>query len=205
MNDKYQVKAVIFDLGRVLVNVDMTRGLFRRVRDQYPDDDVALMEKLFQDDLFRNFARGKTDPRHFYGQLCERYQLSTDYATFVAEWCDVFAPMDDIESVFFDLRDKFTLGLLSDVDPLHWQYLYDFLPFLSKIEKPTLSFQTGYLKPDNRVYPIAAEHVNQPLHNCLFIDDRSINVEGAKRAGMQAVQFLSVAQLESHLKSRNLL
>lgn len=206
MNDKYQVKAVIFDLGRVLVNVDMTLGFFRRIRDWYAgDDDVALMEKLFRDDLFRHFAMGKIEPRQFYEQLCVRYQLSIDYTTFVTEWCDVFAPMDNIESVFFDLREKYTLGLLSDVDVLHWQYLIDFLPFLSKIEKPTLSFQTGYLKPYSRAYAIAAGHVNQPLHYCLFIDDRLINVEGAKYAGMQAVQFLSVSQLENHLKGRNLL
>jgi len=36
--------------------------------------------------------------------------------------------------------------------------------------------------------------------NCLFIDDRLVNVDGARKAGMQALRFEGVEKLEKDLK-----
>jgi FMN phosphatase YigB (HAD superfamily) len=35
---------------------------------------------------------------------------------------------------------------------------------------------------------------------CIFVDDRAENVEGARKAGMNAIQFQNVEQISAELK-----
>jgi len=205
MNNPFDVKAIIFDLGRVLVNVCMTRGIFRLVKDRYPDDDLAVMEEMFKEPLFVKFSTGKINPRQFYNSFSKKLDISLTYERFVDYWCDIFDPIQGMENLMYNLWQKYEIGLLSDTDQLHWEYVLKNYPLLKKIDRPTLSFQTGYLKPDRRVYTIASQNVGCPASQCLFIDDRKINVEGAKHTGMQSVQFFDAQQLREHLKSRNIL
>jgi len=39
----------------------------------------------------------------------------------------------------------------------------------------------------------------------VFIDDRDVNVRGARKAGMEAVQFVSAEQVSSELKMLGIL
>jgi putative hydrolase of the HAD superfamily len=48
---------------------------------------------------------------------------------------------------------------------------------------------TRVLKPDVRAYGLCVEHLGVPAQDCVFVDDQPRNVEGARRAGMQAVHF----------------
>ncbi len=198
--EKNRVKAVIFDLGRVLVDVDLTRGLYRYAGIKPEGDDVQIMEKFFNDPLFLGFGAGKIGPREFHKKICQRMGIEMDFETFRQVWCDVFEPMDGMEALFNKIAERYPVGLLSDLDPLHWEYLRPRMPFLQKIKKPTLSFETGILKPHPDSYRIAANNVGQEPQRCLFIDDRAINVEGAIKTGMQALQFKGVGKLEKDLK-----
>ena len=45
------------------------------------------------------------------------------------------------------------------------------------------------VKPDIRIYEYLLETYHLKAEECLFIDDRADNIEGAQRVGMQAEQF----------------
>ncbi|NEC67817.1 HAD-IA family hydrolase [Streptomyces sp. SID9727] len=49
--------------------------------------------------------------------------------------------------------------------------------------------RTGVVKPDPRLYALAAERAGAPVHRCLFIDDTAANVTAARDAGMTAVHY----------------
>ena len=205
METKFDVKAVIFDLGRVLIGVDLTRGLFSHLQDRKNKNDVLLMEELFGNELFIRFSSGLISPTKFYEAFCKRLNLKFSYDEFVHEWCDIFYELDGMESLFYELREKYPIGILSDIDPLHWRKVLEILPFLKKVDQPVLSFEQGIMKPHPDIYIKASENLNVPIQNCLFIDDRAINVEGAKKTGMQSVQYISTDQIKIHLKNRNIL
>lgn len=48
---------------------------------------------------------------------------------------------------------------------------------------------TQILKPDARAYALCVERLGVQAKDCVFVDDQLRNVEGARRAGMRAVQF----------------
>jgi putative hydrolase of the HAD superfamily len=63
------------------------------------------------------------------------------------------------------------------------------LPLLARFDAIVDATHTGILKPDARAYAAAAEALGVAAPDCVFVDDQPRNVEGALRAGMQAVHF----------------
>lgn len=204
-NGNTEIKAVIFDLGRVLVKVDFARGLFKYAHTSPNADDLALLDKLFKNELFIQFNTGKIDTIQMYQSVKDQFDIQLEYDVFKEKWCDIFSPMDGMESVVREAGERYHLGLLSDIDPLHWEYLKNTYGLLDVFDKPTLSFETGILKPAAEAYKVAAHNVGFDPENCFFIDDRPQNIEGAVKAGMRGVIFTGVEKLRSDLHKSGIL
>jgi putative hydrolase of the HAD superfamily len=57
----------------------------------------------------------------------------------------------------------------------------------------------GIRKPDAGIYSLALQITQRSAQECVFIDDRGLNLECAREMGMHTIQFQSVAQLQSEL------
>jgi len=209
MKDKPQhnfIQSIIFDLGRVLVQVNLRSGLYRYYFSDDQAGDHEILDKVFQNEIFIAFNTGKISPQNLYQLLITNYKLNLSFDTFVQEWCVILSPMAGMAELVTELAERYSLGILSDTDPLHWQYCLEQFPFLQLFTRPTLSFQTGFLKPDPRCYQLAAQNTGDtPVESCLFIDDREANVIGARKAGMKALQFTDLASLRRDLNDLHIL
>lgn len=193
------IRAVIFDLGRVLVGLDLERGLFGRLARLAAAEGADPVTGAYADSLYVDYATGRIPPAEFHRRLCARAGLELDYEQFVAAWCDVFVPMPEMRPLLEAVAARWPVGLLSDTDPLHWAHQRRRMPWLACIRQPCLSFELGALKPDPACYRAAARSVGQPEAACLFIDDLERNVAGARAAGMQALRFEDPAGLRRRL------
>jgi len=63
------------------------------------------------------------------------------------------------------------------------------------------SCYVGIRKPDVGIYQMALRVMQRNSEECIFVDDRAENVEGARKAGMNGVHFQNVAQLSAELKN----
>ncbi|MCT9931471.1 HAD-IA family hydrolase [Planotetraspora sp. A-T 1434] len=63
------------------------------------------------------------------------------------------------------------------------------------------SARVGVVKPDRRIYDIAAQRAGVPPQRCLFVDDRMENVEAAVALGMTGVLYTGISDLEQALAS----
>ena len=199
------IRAIIFDLGRVLVKIDLKGGLFRYYLRDHPASTEEIITQIFKDEPFIAFTTGKIKPLQMYRLLQSNYRLNISFEKFVEEWCSILTPQEGMEELVAQLAARYVLGLLSDTDPLHWQYCQQHFSILRHFTKPTLSYQTGLLKPDPRCYQQASENAGTAIKSCLFIDDREQNVEGARRVGMQALLFSGVESLQQELKNLHLI
>lgn len=59
----------------------------------------------------------------------------------------------------------------------------------------------GVQKPHARIYRLALEVSQRAPEECVFIDDRSINLEGARQLSMHTIHYLNAAQMETDLRS----
>ena len=71
-------------------------------------------------------------------------------------------------------------------------------------EVAALSYKIKSMKPDAKIYEAAAELAKVKPSELFFTDDLLENVEAAREAGWQAVQFTSVSQLASDLREMGL-
>jgi len=62
-----------------------------------------------------------------------------------------------------------------------------------------LSWEIGCAKPEAKAYKIAAEMLGILPHEAIFIDDRSIYLEGAESVGMTTIKYESFPQFNSEL------
>ena len=205
MNDERQVEAVIFDLGRVIVDVDVHRLAGFVFSDMSQADVDRLIIAVMSDELMLGFNTGRVAPREFYKGLTERFGLAIGFEEFKDLWCGVFSPIAGMEEIIRQLNGTYRLGLLSDTDPLHWAYLHSTYTVLSLFARPTLSFEVGMVKPDQAIFLAAAKNVDTPAEQCLYIDDLPVNVAGAEAVGMQGIVFDTAVSLAEELTERGML
>ena len=62
------------------------------------------------------------------------------------------------------------------------------------------SCYVGARKPDAAIYRLALEVTQRDPQECIFIDDRALNLECAGRLGMRTIHFQNAAQLQDELR-----
>ncbi len=77
--------------------------------------------------------------------------------------------------------------------------------FFSRFRDIVVSGEVKLLKPDPAIYFLALDRFGLKPAEALFIDDREINVEGARAVGMQAHLFVGADDLRTRLASEGLL
>jgi 2-haloacid dehalogenase len=76
-----------------------------------------------------------------------------------------------------------------------WPATMAAFPVLHCFKDIVISSFVGVCKPDPQIFALALRRFGVTAEDCLFIDDAAANVEGAKAAGIAAVQFTSAAAL----------
>lgn len=197
---KETIEAVIFDLGRVLVDVDLTKGIFKYTLSEEKPSEKQVLDSLMKDSFYQDYACGRFPAERFQQEFCRRLNLDMDFETFKNEWNNVFKPNPGMEKLVRQVAKNYKIGLLSDIGPLHWEHLQQTLTFLKLFPNPVLSYRIGLLKPDKKTYLLAADSVETAPERCLFIDDREVNVQGAEKTGMTALLFEGIEKLSADLK-----
>ncbi|HOK66148.1 MAG TPA: HAD family phosphatase [Anaerohalosphaeraceae bacterium] len=190
------IGAVIFDLGGVLIGIDLDQ----LQKEPETKDWAPLIPEMRRQPETVLLNRGKMPPDEFYQVMRNRFSLSGSFEEFRRAWCGIFTPRPPMEDLVRRLAGRVPLGLLSDTEPMHWDYLRRQYGFLELFQKPVLSFEAGAVKPAAKMYQLAAESVGVPAERCFYIDDLPENVEGARRAGMNAAVFESAEQVGAFLK-----
>lgn len=90
-------------------------------------------------------------------------------------------------------------GLLSNFWDDARYVLSQVFPLLDQFDGVIISAEVGLMKPDPRIYHLAAESVGVKTTEALFVDDLIENVEGAHRVGMQAIHFASAEGVQQQL------
>ena len=106
-----------------------------------------------------------------------RYGLFEDVAPWLMRW-----------------KSRYSLGMLSDAMPSLIKFM-DQWGLLSLFDATVISTQIGAIKPDPKMYEAILQKLNAAPADCLFVDDRAANLEGAIAAGMKAVQMARPAFL----------
>jgi glucose-1-phosphatase len=190
-------RAIIFDIGRVLVRLDLGRvqeslatGLSLT-----PEEMWSAIEK---DPRWADWQEGRMSPHDWHLNLAKRFGMDLDFETFTNIWNMALAPEPLHSAAFFESLSKhYRLGLLSNTDPIHVAKLestYDFFPYFQTTRR-TYSCVVGARKPSPLIYQQALRSCKVRAGEAVYIDDIPDYVEAARRLGMSGIHFESHAQL----------
>lgn len=195
-------KAVIFDLGRVIVPFDFNRG-YTRLEPLCGIPATEIPARLARTGLVPRFESGEIEPRDFVRQLSSHLNLDTSYEAFCEIWSSIFLPETLIpEEMLQAIARNYPLVLLSNTNAIHFEMVRENYPLLRHFHSFVLSYEVGAMKPSPLIYRKAIEAAGCLPAECFFTDDIKAYVEGAKQLGIDAVQFQSAAQIETELIQR---
>lgn len=196
------IKAVIFDLGKVIVPFDFKRG-YARLEPICGMAAAEIPTRLWKTDLVQRFERGEIDPEAFVEELSEQLSMKVGYLDFCEIWNSIFLPETLIpESMLIDIRRHHKLVLLSNTNRIHFEGIRAGYPHIGHFDELVLSYRVGAMKPDPKIYRAAIEAAGCRAEECFFTDDIPEFVEGARREGIDAIQFQSAAQIREELRAR---
>lgn len=73
-------------------------------------------------------------------------------------------------------------------------------PFLAEFDGVVVSAHERLVKPDPAIYQILLDRHQLRAEDCVFIDDASANVEGARAVGMHAIHYEEPMELAAELR-----
>jgi glucose-1-phosphatase len=195
------VLAIIFDIGRVLVRVDiraaqrgLARGLFLT-----PEELWTAIEK---DPRWPDWQEGRMSARDWYLNLSKRLGLSLNFDEFTQVWNSALDPNPiHPDSLFEQLTKSYRLGLLSNTDPIHVAYLEATYSFFRYFPKPVriYSCSVGASKPNPLIFREALRACEVSAEQAVYIDDIEAFVEAARALGCAGIQYRSPGQLRGDL------
>jgi HAD superfamily hydrolase (TIGR01509 family) len=110
------------------------------------------------------------------------------------------APNDQLFDYTRDqLKPHFKIGMLSNVTADYTPEL--FTPAQNALfDAKVFSYEVGVTKPHPAMYQMIATRLDALPEECIFIDDRTGFVAGARDVGMQAFQYRDFAQFRRELE-----
>ena len=193
------IQAVILDWGGVLMRtLDPNPRLVWDARLGLPAGSVNRL--VFESVEWRQALVGQVSDDEFWADLGARLSLAPEALAGLRR--DFWAgDRLDVDLVAFvrSLRPRFKTGLLSNFTAGLRPWLVEHR-LADAFDAIVISGEEGIVKPDARVYQLAAERLGAPLGACLFVDDFMENVAGARAAGMQALCFAPIEAAMSELR-----
>lgn len=198
------IEVVYFDLGKVIIDFDHSRAAQELLK-VTPLSLKEAMEVLSDAELVTEYETGRLSSQEHYRKVCRRLQMDVSIEKFKELWGSMFLPEPLLSEPFLhDLKNRYRLMLLSNTNEIHFDFITQHYPILRVIEGRLLSYQTGCMKPDARIFELAIQKAGVAPENIFFTDDRTENVEAAQRAGIQALLFQSETQLKREMLSRGM-
>jgi HAD superfamily hydrolase (TIGR01509 family) len=198
------LEALAFDLGNVLVKVDhgrFCRGL-ARLAGVSPEEVFA---RVFETDLESAYDTGRLSSREFYGLVQARVGVKLPFAAFGRLWSDIFAAMAGMEAVLAKLTPRYPLFLLSNTNPLHFDYIREQFPaLLTPFKAFILSYRVGSRKPEAGIYQALIRRAGCPPGRILYLDDKPPFVEAARAQGLAAWHFTTPEDFRQQLDRHGL-
>jgi HAD superfamily hydrolase (TIGR01509 family) len=182
------IKAILFDNGGVVVNDDWLPYITQ----------LKLAHPFIAKEVLHYEAqatRGEISLPTFQALL-------SDLTKGLTPTFDPERPNDLIPGVITyinTLKNDYIVGLLTNEFSTY--DIYNHKWHLEKVfgEKVFRSSKIGISKPNMGIYEYALSQLGLQPEEVLFVDDRSVNIESARKLGMNVIQFKTLEQLKSEV------
>ncbi|MEB2847081.1 HAD-IA family hydrolase [Rhizobiales bacterium RZME27] len=193
-----QIDHIVFDIGKVLIHYDPNIPYERIIpgveERQWFFLNVCTHEWNLEQDRGRSWEEAENL------LIAEHPDHAEEIRAFRKHWHEMVPHAYDTVAIMESLIDKGRdVTMLTNFASDTFRHAQELFPFLKKPRGVTVSGDIFMIKPDVRIYEKHAADFGLKPEATLFIDDSFPNVEGARKAGWQAVHFVDVETLKKDL------
>jgi putative hydrolase of the HAD superfamily len=197
-----KIKGVILDYGEVLSHPP-TAGEWDRMASLFQVDRAQFRPLWDRNRLL--YDRGDLSLEAYWAQLAEdaRLKLEPEQLRKLSQWdVEMWAHINTtmVEWLKQMRSSGVKTGLLSNMPGDMIRYARQQFAWLKDFDHQTFSAEVGLVKPDPAIYRHSLDGLGVEASEALFVDDKAQNIEGARAAGMFAIQFRSTTQLRDDLE-----
>ncbi len=198
------IKAIIFDLGGVVVDLDFS-NFYNSIITQSPlnkPQTPIMLEFFRQSDIYH---QGNMTDDEFYQLACDLLQVCmVDKTEFFRAFNSIISDINsEVIDIIKKIRDsnRYKLLALSNVNSSHWDFIlkknWDFLNYFDEL---ILSHEIHLIKPDPKVFEYAIQKAGCKAEQIVFIDDGLNNIRSAKQLGIIGLKYTNLDELLEEFK-----
>ena len=196
-----KIRAIISDIGRVIVGVDVSRAM-QGLSSSIPVSPKEIWSAIEKDPRFVDLQDGRITARDWHLHIVRRLGGNLTYDQFIQAWNAALLPETlQPDSLWAGLSKKYRLSLLSNTDPIHVAHMESTFTFFKYFPVRIYSCVVGSSKPNPVIYQDALRATKVKANEAVYIDDLEENVAAAKSLGMIGVHCAIPANLVESLKS----
>lgn len=184
--------ALLFDLGRVVIDIDFGKVLARWA--SHAGCTAADLQKPFsQSETFRRHETGHASDAEFFEALRATLGIAISDEQLLEGWNTIFAgEMPGINALLARASKRLPLYAFSNTNQPHVAHFSKpYADVLGHFRKVFLSCAIGLRKPDAEAYDHVVKEIGVPAGRIVFFDDLAENIEGARRQGLIGVHVTS--------------
>ena len=199
------IKAVVFDVGRVLYHWDL-RHLFEKLIDDREELDWFL-ENVVTEEWHFEHDRG----RALADMVPERIALYPEHADLISAYATLFnetvpGPVEGTIELAHALHAQgVPLYAITNFGHEFWAMFRPGRPVFDLFGDIVVSGTEKLAKPDPAIYRLAESRFGHAPGAMLFVDDNPANIASARECGWNGHLFTDAATLEAELKALGLL
>ena len=188
-------KAIIFDFGGVLIDLDIEdcKTAFKRDLGYEKIDDI--LDPCHQKGIVGDMEEGVISAEEFRAAVLKDARPDARPEEVDAAFMHILAGIPAYKGPLLNrLAESYDIYILSNNNPIVAPHMTELfagvgVDFEKLFKKSFLSFEMKALKPSESFYKRVLEQVDYPAEELLFIDDSQKNVEGAIAAGLPSVYY----------------
>lgn len=198
-------EAVVFDLGKVLVDFDYSIAT-RRIAARSTRPPADLQHFIDHSPLLFRYETGLMTREQFYSEIRELTGFLGEQDEFGQFFADIFSPMDDMIGLHAALRaEKIPTFIFSNTNDLAIAHIRRNFPFFANFDGYVLSYEHGSMKPDGKLYEVVERLTGRKGAQILYLDDRLENAEAGVARGWQVIHHQSFAVSQARIRELGLI
>jgi FMN phosphatase YigB (HAD superfamily) len=192
--------ALLFDLGRVVLDIDFDRALahWARCGGCEPAD---LVERFERGDVYMRHERGEIDDAAFFADVRRSLRIGISDQQILEGWnAIIVGEMAGIAPLLVRAARRLPLYVFSNTNRAHEAHFSrHFAEVLGHFHEIYLSSTIGHRKPEPAAFDHVVKAMGVPAQRIVFFDDLADNIEGARARGLNGVLVRSTRDVADAL------
>ncbi len=195
MAQPVQIKNILFDLGGVILDIDVSATQQKFYELGLPATLIQYPENMLTD-LFFKYETGMIGTAAYRDEVRRISGLEIPDRKINEAWNAMLVGIPEERTTLIGrLKERYKLYMLSNTCPLHvpvFEKMYldaSGLPIQEVFEGLYYSFRIGYHKPDLEAWKFVIRDTRIRPEETLYLDDNIHNVKASQELGFQAIHI----------------